>query len=303
MTEKKRKEQIFLNGKFIDAKEPAISVFDRGLLYGDGLFETIRSYNGRPFMLKGHLERLSRGASFLGIPASKIRGLEGKVKKLIEINGLTKKSGRIRITLTRGVDKEGYKTTGKKFNPTLIITAVRLKHAPILRMQKTGVSIITINPNKGFSSSGLSLDGVKSLNFLSMIMASKYAEDKGVFEAILTNEEGHLIEGTSSNIFIFDENKLITPPVSRSTNRHKAKGSALPGITRETVIKIAKENKIKVKEANFTTKDLTNSAEAFLTNSIIEIVPINEVNEKKIFNNDNRPITAVLQEAYKNLVI
>jgi branched-chain amino acid aminotransferase len=278
--------KVFINDKLCSAKTASISIFDRGLLYGDGLFETIRLYNGKPFMLTEHLERLSSSAKKLNIPVTRLRRVRSKIEKLLKANNLHKSNQAcIRITLTRGIDpilSPSYRPS-KRSSSTLIITARRLDINKIKKLQLTGIKTTLL---KGPS---LTNPGLKSLNFLPAVRAAITTQDKGVYEVIF-NDGKYITECSAANIFIVKNKSLITPKANKSTG-------ILPGITRALIIKTAKGLGIKVLEAPVKISELKSVNEAFITNSLIEIVPIIKIDRKKIAHSKASDITHSLQLA------
>ncbi|HLE08369.1 MAG TPA: aminotransferase class IV [Thermodesulfobacteriota bacterium] len=289
-----KSEKVYINGRIVPSKLACVSVFDRGLNYADGVFETMKAKEGRVFLLKEHLKRLKRGAEILNIPSPPFGEMEKAIKKLLKINNLSGKKANIKIILTRGEDMGGH-LPQKKPKPTVIITARRLDTESIRRMQKTGVKAVLLNspPFSKASPSFLKrgqgrlggLGGIKSLDYLSNVLGKIKAQKKGAYEGIFI-ENGKLLEGTSTNVFIVKDGVLKTPPLK----------SILQGITRKAVIDIAKKSHIPAKETPVSAGELKKAAEAFITNSIIGIVPLIRVDSFRIGSGKRGNITRLLQE-------
>ncbi len=248
---------IYINGKITNKTE--ISIFDRGFLYGDGAFESLRTYHGIPFLLEEHIKRLQSTCKLLKI---KLKIKNFKIKKII--NKLMKKNklkeAYIKIIVTRGESKEhGLSIKKAKGKPTLIIICEKIKDLPKNTTWKT---IVYNKPRTSWIGSR-----IKSLNYLENIFAKIEADKAGVNEALFQNKNGNILEGTVSNVFIVKNGILITPPLSMPI---------LAGVTRNHIIKLAKKLKIKVIEKNFKKKELKNADESFITSSGPGIIPINK---------------------------
>lgn len=279
---------VFLNGKFIPASKANISVFDRGLLYGDGLFETMRAYNGKVFALGEHLKRMAHGAKVLKIPfMNNTNKWHQIINKLLKLNNLQNHDSYIRTTLTRGIDFGGL-LPKDNIKPTIIVAAKPIS-AIVKKRQRTGIRAITINFSK-VSSQALS---IKSLNFIDNVIGIMMAKDMGAGEAIFTSPSKEILEGTISNIFIVKGNHIKTPLI---------KSGILPGITRQFVINLAKKMGLKISEVSIKRKDILNSDEAFITNSIMEITPLILIDKKIIGKGMPGKITRNIHKAYRCLI-
>ncbi|OGC03314.1 hypothetical protein A2276_00125 [candidate division WOR-1 bacterium RIFOXYA12_FULL_43_27] len=236
----------FINGKYI--KEPKVSIFDRGFMYGDGVFESLRTYGGKPFLLSEHLARLLNACKLLRIKISLSEsGIQRIIQKLMRRNKL--KEAYIKIFVTRGEAKgHGLSIKKTKGNPLLIVTTEKLN-------KQAKACKITIYPLPRSNWIGTR---IKSLNYLEHIFARMYAEEKGADEAIFTDEKGNILEGTTSNIFIVKNDTLITAPVS---------APILAGVTRDYVIRQAKADGKKVEERLFKLKELLEADSCFITSS------------------------------------
>ncbi len=280
--------KIYMNGKFVDKDRAKVSVFDHGLLYGDGVFEGIRSYNGLVFKLKEHINRLyeSAAAIRLKIHISKKEMIDAVVKTLKK-NRL--KNAYIRLVVTRGPGDLGLDPRKCKKGGVIFIITDKITLYPRKYYEK-GLKIITAKTRRNLPAA---LDPrVKSLNYLNNIMAKIDAIDAGVEEAIMLTHDGFVAECTGDNIFIVDNMTVITPPVGIG---------ALEGITRDTVIKIAKKKRIRFKERMLILKDLYRADECFLTGTAAEIIPVTKIDGHTIGGGKPGTVTKMLLEEFKKL--
>lgn len=280
--------KIFLNDTLVDSTEAKISVFDHGLLYGDGIFEGIRLYNGCVFKLDAHLERLEYSAKviMLKMPWSR-QEIADAVCETCRANNL--KDGYIRLVVTRGEGSLGLSIQNCK-RPQLIIIADTIQLYPE-EFYENGLSIITV-PTRRCNPAALP-PSVKSLNYLNNILAKIEAQHLGYHEAIMLNDQGYVAECTGDNVFIIHKGQLITPAAS---------AGALKGITRDTALEIADELGIPWREANMTRYDVWVADELFLTGTAAEIVPIVEVDARSIGNGKPGAITARFLESFRRRV-
>jgi branched-chain amino acid aminotransferase len=281
--------KIFLNNQLVDAEDAKISVFDHGLLYGDGVFEGIRLYNKCIFKLEEHLIRLEMSAKalMLEIPMDR-EALSKAVCDTCTANGL--ENGYIRLVVTRGVGNLGLSI--KNCNqPQIIIIADNIQLYPKEYYEK-GLKIITV-PTRRNNSAALP-PMIKSLNYLNNILAKIEAQNLGYQEAIMLNDQGYVAECTGDNIFMLKDGAIYTPKI--------ASGS-LKGITREVVIDIAKELEIELIETEMTRYDTWIADEMFLTGTAAELIPIVEVDSRKIGNGEPGKVTAKFLEIFKTKVI
>ena len=274
---------VFINGNFIEEEEATISVFDRGFLYGDGVFETLRIYNGKPFLFDRHIGRLSHGLGslFIGDKYSFSEYLE-HTRELIERNNVTE--GVLRIQATRGPGKRGYSTTGN-YDPTVLIS---LHEAPNIDPNnvlpvKLATSIQILSDHDPFST-------LKTTNKLANIVALREAEKIGMDDALLTNHNGNITEASGSNVFWTKDNTLFTPPVS---------SGCLSGITRGMILELAIALKLPTSQQDITPTELGNAESVFLTNSVREIQPVIQIDNKLIAIS---PLVARLHAAYREAV-
>jgi branched-chain amino acid aminotransferase len=279
--------KIYLNGKLIDKKDAKISIFDHGLLYGDGVFEGIRSYNRLVFKLKEHIDRLYESAHtiMLTIPISKIEMIEAIVKTL-KANNLN--DAYIRAVVTRGEGDLGLDPR-KCHSPTIFIITDEIKLYS-KELYERGLEIITV-PTQRNSPEAVS-PRVKSLNYLNNILAKIEAINSGVEEAVMLNSQGYVAECTGDNIFLIKGGRLRTPPPY---------AGILKGITRDCVIGLAKDNKIPVAEEMITRHDLFNADESFLTGTAAEIIPVIKIDGRVIGNGKPGKITLQLRKGFSNI--
>lgn len=279
--------KVFIDGQYYDERQAKISVFDHGLLYGDGIFEGIRAYNGRVFKLKEHLDRLfwSAKALLLKIPMSHA-ALTAAVVETCRRNEV--RDGYIRLLVTRGVGTLGLNPNRCK-KPSVIIIAGTIQLYPRSFYEK-GMEIVTV-PTARNLHSALN-PAIKSLNYLNNILAKIEANIAGVEEAIMLNAEGYVAECTGDNLFILKAGQLLTPPLS---------AGALYGITRGTVIELAREAGLPVSETNLTRYDVFNADECFLTGTGAEIVPVVKVDGRVIGSGRPGTVTRRLEESYHAL--
>jgi branched-chain amino acid aminotransferase len=272
-----REAKIYIDGKFYSEANAKVSVFDHGLLYGDGIFEGIRFYNGRVFRLEEHLERLWNSARSicLEIPMTR-REMTDALLETIRQNHL--REGYVRLVVTRGVGNLGLNPEQCK-NPSVIIIVAKiaLYHEDFYRK---GLSIVTVATRR---SNPASLNpAVKSLNYLNNVMARIEANLSGADEALMLNDAGNVAECTADNVFIIKHSQIFTPPIT---------AGALRGITRSLVFDIGAEFDIKVIEADFTRHDIFVADECFLTGTAAEIIPVVKADGRLIGNGKPGPIT------------
>jgi len=280
--------KVYINGKFYEKKDAKVSVFDHGLLYGDGVFEGIRSYNRLVFKLKEHIDRLYESAHsiMLEIPLTKERMIEAVVSTLKENN---LKDAYIRLVVTRGEGDLGLDPRKCKGNSTIIIIADKIVLYPE-RFYKEGLEIITVPTIRNLPEA--LNPQIKSLNYLNNILAKIEAVSAGYDEAIMLDSLGYVAECTGDNIFIVKQNHLYTPPQCMGTLR---------GITRDTVLEIAKRNDIPVHEHVLTRHEVYISDECFLTGTAAEIIPVVKVDGRKIGLGKPGKVTLSLMKKFKEL--
>jgi branched-chain amino acid aminotransferase len=277
--------KIYIDGQFYDEANAKISVFDHGLLYGDGVFEGIRMYHNRVFKLREHIERLywSAKAILLDIPMTPEEMIAATVETCRQ-NGL--RDGYIRLLVTRGKGTLGLDPR-RCPKASVIIIAANIQLYPEKYYQE-GLTIVTVPTTRMLVNSVN--PAIKSLNYLNNILARIEANNAGVEEAIMLNTEGFVAECTGDNIFIVQKGRLFTPPLS---------AGALYGITRNTVLDAAKELGIAFAEPNLTRYDIYNADEMFLTGTAAEIIPVVKVDGRVIGTGKPGPVTAKLLAAFR----
>jgi branched-chain amino acid aminotransferase group I len=285
-------EIIYLNGQLVPRSEARLSPFDHGFLYGYGLFETMRAYNGHIFRLDSHLTRLRCSAESIGLAHNILTTDEGKQSlkaacvATLAANRL--KDARIRLTVTAG---EGDMTPdpGACSNPTVLVTARDLGPLPPEKYEagfKAAISSLRRNSQSPLSR-------LKSTCYLENVLARTAARAAGYDEAIFLNEQGYLAEGSTTNIFLVSHRELITPCFE---------SGVLPGITRDAVLEIARTSNIKGTERWVEPNELIEAQEAFLTNSILELMPLVSVEGRPIGTGKPGKLTGDLLFAYRRLV-
>lgn len=278
-----------MNGRIVGGKLAKISVSDRGFLYGDGVFETMRSYAGVVFCLDAHLDRLFRSlkAARIRPPYPKVY-LKKAIFKTIKAGGF--KSAYIRVTITRGEGKFGLGMDNIS-RPNTVIVVKELIDYPD-RIYKRGIKALCVSNTRQNEYSPVT--SIKSVNYLNQIVARLDAKARGFDDAILLNTRGNVAEGCASNIFLVKKNVLVTPSIE---------SGILPGITRDIIIGIARKHKIPLKEKTVTYRDLINSDEVFLTNSLVEVLPVVKIGLKKIGDGSPGDVTRLLALIYQKCVI
>ncbi len=279
--------KILIDGKYYDERNAKISVFDHGLLYGDGIFEGIRVYHGCVFKLKEHIDRLfySAKAILLQIPMSHAQIMRATVETCRK-NKI--RDGYIRLVVTRGAGTLGLNPNRCK-HPSVIIIADKIQLYPP-ELYRRGLDIITVPTTRNLHSA--LNPAIKSLNYLNNILAKIEANNGGCEEAVMLNAEGFVAECTGDNLFIVKNGELFTPPLS---------AGALYGITRQTVMELAEAAGLKVSEPNLTRYDLFNADECFLTGTGAEIVPVVKIDGRVIGAGKPGPVTRQLVEDYHAL--
>ena len=279
---------VYIDGEYYPKSQAKISVFDHGLLYGDGVFEGIREYNGVVFKLKEHVDRLYRSAHaiMLKIPIAKEEMTQAVVETLRK-NKL--KDSYVRLVVTRGVGDLGLDPRKCPKPSIIIITDIIKLHAE--GAKENGItamfSWVRRNPVDATTHE------IKSLNYLNSVLAKIEANANGVDEAICLESNGYIAEGVGENIFIVKNSEILTPPTSTG---------ALAGITAEVVTKLAAELGIKLTVANLTPFMMFTADEAFFTGTAIEMVPIREVNKRQIGNGKRGPVTKKLMAGFQKVI-
>ena len=279
--------RIYIDGEFYDEQNAKISVFDHGLLYGDGVFEGIRAYHGRVFKLREHIDRLwdSARAILLSIPMTQDEMMRAVVETC-QKNEL--RDAYIRLLVTRGIGSLGLSPNSCK-KPSIIIIAGKIQLYPV-EFYQHGLTIITVPTTRNLHSA--LNPAIKSLNYLNNILAKIEAHNGGCEEAVMLNSQGFVAECTGDNIFIVKGRKLMTPPLS---------AGALYGITRGVVLDLAAQRGLVVSEPDLTRYDLFNADECFLTGTGAEIIPVVKIDGRVIGDGKPGPHTLELVSAYHSL--
>lgn len=279
---------IYMNGEFVKKEDAKVSVYDHGFLYGDGVFEGIRSYNGNVFRLDEHLERLYDSAKsvMLEIPHT-YEEMTALVVETLRRNNL--KDAYIRLVVSRGVGNLGLDPfTCEK--PNVIVIAEKLSLFP-KALYESGIEIVSVATRR--SRSDVLSPKVKSLNYMNNILVKIEASLAGVSEALMLNDQGYVAEGSADNIFIVRKNKLLTPP---------GYVGALEGITRNAIMDVAAQKGYDIQEAVFTRHDVYVADEVFLTGTAAEVIAVVKVDGRVIGEGKPGPVTNDLLESFRELV-
>ncbi len=281
--------KIYLDGRFVDEADAKVSVFDHGLLYGDGVFEGIRLYGGNVFRLDEHLERLEKSAKaiLLDMPLTREQWSEA-VCETCRQNKLT--DGYIRLVITRGVGDLGL-APWLCSKPSYFIIASKISLYPA-EYYKNGLAIVTV-PTRRVGPAALP-STVKSLNYLNNILAKIEAKQAGALEAIMLNDQGFVAEATADNVFVVAKGEILTPPASQG---------ALQGVTRSTIMDIAKDLGIPARESVLTRYDLWCGDECFLTGSGAEVIPVVKLDSRIIGTGKPGPVTLRVLDAFRKRVL
>ncbi len=285
-------EMVYLNGALIPRAQAKVSAFDFGFLYGYGLFETMRAYHGKIFRLEQHVKRLLDSAKAIGLDAPlKEFNLNQACIDTLEANGL--RDARLRLTVSRG-EVDSFPGLNVRAMPTVLVTARSYSPLPS-EVYHRGYRVCVSSFRRY---SHLLLSRLKTTNYLISLLAKAEAEKSGMDEALLLNEDGFITEGSISNVFFVEPTGLVTPSLECGI---------LPGVTREVVLELAKTMKIKAIESEVRLEDLGRFDEAFLTNSVMEVMPlvaVRDIDGRMITIGSGKPgeITRRLMSAYRELV-
>lgn len=274
----------YVNGRFVASANARISIFDRGLMYGDGLFETLRSYRGRIFALQDHLARLRNSAQTLEIPLPAV-DWEAVAREMLRRNDLDQNDAWVRVAVTRGIGGRGLAPTPGS-QPSVIMTCGRLDPTTASR-QRHGVSAVTLpfgrNPY---------LAGHKTANYLDGVFGKQIATRANAYEGLFRGSRGDITEGAVSNIFWVVDGVPHTPPLP----------GLLPGVTRAHIMAIAAADGVLVKQQRLPTRALVEATEAFLTSSLAEVLPLTHVDGQAIGIGKPGAVTRRLQRLYRQFV-
>ena len=276
--------KVWLNGELVERERAVITVFDHGLLYGDGVFEGIRSYNGRVFRLEKHIRRLFDSANGirLEIPLTP-QAVGDAVVATLQANGM--KDAYIRVVVTRGEGTLGL-DPNRCPKPNMFIITDKIVLYP-QELYENGLEIITASTMRNHPNAVN--PRLKSLNYLNNILAKIEAIDAGTLEAVMLNHLGYVAECTGDNIFIVRDGRLYTPPIA---------AGILEGITRDEILDIARKQGLEVREENLTRQDLYVAEECFLTGTAAEVVPVVRIDKRTIGSGKPGPVTKRLAEEF-----
>ncbi len=280
-------EIVYVSGEYLQREDAKISVFDHGLLYGDGVFEGIRFYERNLFRLREHLERLRSSARYinLGLPHT-LDELAELIKETCRKNDFD--NGYIRLIITRGVGSLGLDPY-KCVDPGVIIIVSKIKMYPE-EYYENGLPMI-VAATRRFDSTAIS-PRVKSLNYLNNIMAKMEAIHSGTLEALMLDQHGFIVECTGDNFFIVKKNVVYTPPTYQG---------ALRGVTRDAVIELAKEEGYEVREERLTLYEAFDADECFLTGTAAEVIPVISIDARVIGSGNPGPVTGKLIEKFRSI--
>jgi D-alanine transaminase len=274
---------VYLNGEYIDSGQAMISVNDRGFLFGDGLYEMILSYNGKPFRLNRHLARMGLGCEFIRLNLKNVDFIADVCLELIELNSLSSNIASIYIQLTRGSYRRAHKFPPADVAPTVYVSATEF--LPDREHQQKGIATITVQDKRWGRCD------IKTIDLLPNVLAHQRAIEAGGQEAIFS-KDGIILEGTHSNVFAVIEGEVRTHPLT---------DKVLPGINREAVLEICAKRNIRANEKPVAIGDLQNADEVFITSTTLEIMPVIKIDSLII--NQGRPgeITRLLQNEFRIL--
>ena len=284
---------VNVNGRIVDQEHAVVSVFDHGFLYGEGIYETLRTYNGQPFLFDRHVHRLRNSASMLALPVPLTDDeIAGRCRETMRAAGLANGSGAaspeayIRIMVTRGVGEMSYDTADCP-SPSIIVI-VKPHVPPAAEIFERGVMVALVGTIRNHPGTVNPL--IKSNNLLNNALAMQEAFRRGGFEGVMRNYRGELAECTQSNLFVVKGGAALTPPLD---------AGLLPGITREFLFEVGRDLKIPVRESVLHDGDLFGADEAFLTSTTREVMPIVQVDERRIGAGVPGPVTQALLDGYR----
>ncbi len=276
---------IFLNDRFVEQEQARISVFDHGFLYGDGVYETLRAYQGRIFLLERHLARLRRSSDLIGLALPvKDEDWVSIITEILVRNSLA--NAGIRLTISRGEGELGI-DPGLCASPTVVVMAKSFVPYPA-RMREQGVRLQLVSVRRNPQSA--QSPQIKSLSFLNNILAKQEAIRTGAYDALMLNMDGHVTECTTSNVFFVANQRLHTPSIDCGI---------LEGITREVVIELAGGLGIEVEEGAYAVEDVLQADECFMTNTGLEVMAVSQIGEHAIGRGTCGPMTMELWRAFQ----
>jgi branched-chain amino acid aminotransferase len=279
---------VYLNGKLVPKEEAKVSVFDHGYLYGDGIYETLRAYEGALFLLDRHLSRLKHSADSISLKLPlPLEGIGAALNETVKANKLS--DAYVRIQVSRGPGEIGLDPALCP-EPTTVIVAKPFKDYPPEHYEE-GVSVAIVKTRRNHP---LALNpSIKGTNFLNNILAKIESIRAGAYEAVMLNWEGYVAEGTISNLFFVKSGVLSTPSLQTGI---------LEGVTRGLVLDLARKEKMGTRESLILPEELVDADEVFITNSTIEIMPVTSVDGRAVGSGVPGPVTAKLLKAYRNEV-
>jgi branched-chain amino acid aminotransferase len=281
---------VNVNGRVSDQEHAVISVFDHGFLYGEGVYETLRTYNGQPFLFDRHMRRLRNSADMLALSVPLTNAeIDGRFRETVQTAGLGGSAGRdayIRILVTRGIGELTYDPAATPI-PSIVVI-VKPNVDPPREVFERGVRVCLVGVIRNHPGTVNPL--IKSNSLLNNALAMQEALRRGAFEGVMRNYQGELAECTQSNLFIVKNGAALTPPIT---------AGLLPGITREFLFEVGAEAGIPVRDQVLRDEDLFGADEAFLTSTTRELVPIVQVDDKPIGPGKPGPVTQALLEGYR----
>ena len=279
--------KIYINGEWLEKENAKISVFDHGLLYGDGVFEGMRTYNGKVFRLRQHLQRLVESGRAIGLemPMSADE-FEKAIYETMKVNGL--EEAYVRLVVTRGIGDLGLDPESCGTPEVILITGKLALYPP--ELYENGLAVIIAKTRRNLAAA--LNPRLKSLNYLNNILAKREATAAGLKEALMLNADGFVAEATGENIFIVKDGVLETPPTD---------AGILVGITRQAVMELAEKNGIPVRERRLKPDDIYTAEECFLTGSAAEMAPIVQVDGRPIGTGKPGPVMKKLLQAFREL--
>jgi branched-chain amino acid aminotransferase len=281
---------VNLNGRIADEAHAVISIFDHGFLYGEGIYETLRTYYGEPFLFDRHMRRLRKSAGMLALPVPWVNDeIERRVRDTMlaaALDGSANKEAYIRIMVTRGVGDLSYDLDACPSPSIVVIVKPQMDLAP--DVYDRGVAVVIVSTVRNHP--GTVNPAIKSNNLLNNALAMQEAVKRGGFEGVMRNYRGELAECTTSNLFVVKDGVALTPPLA---------SGLLPGITREFLFEVAAERGIPAREAVLRDDDLFGADEAFLTSTTRELVPVVRVDERPVGSGAPGPVTHGLLAAFR----
>lgn len=296
---------VYLDGEFLPAQEARISVFDGGFLYGDGVYTTLRLYGGRAVDLQAHWERLGRHARALDLPVTlSLARLQDVAAHLAAANGLARADGRLRVTVSRGgapppppfsvptlpvpIEPGPTGSVPAVPDPTVLVTLVPIP-PEIAAWQDQGIGVTVLGP----AYARAHFPEVKSLNGLPSVLAQRRASRLGCPEALLTGQDGRLLEGSVSNVFLVGGDGISTPAPA---------GDFLPGLTRQHILEIAGAAGIPIREGDLDLADLNAAREVFVASSVREVLPVVRIDGRAVAAGRPGPVTRIIQDGYRRMI-